>query len=42
MPEKNEEKNVKAYFVGTILTFLFSNLMLLVYGIFKTKEKNRK
>lgn len=42
MPKKNEEENVKAFFVGTILTFLFSNLMLLVYGIFKTKDNKRK
>lgn len=42
MPNQNEEKNVKSFFVGTILTFLFSNLMLLVYGIFKTRDHKRK
>lgn len=41
MPKKNEEKNVKAFFVGTVLTFLFSNFMLLIYGLFKTKEKKK-
>lgn len=41
MPKKNEEENVKAFFVGTLLTFLFSNLMLLVYAIFKTKDHKK-
>lgn len=41
MPKKNEKENVKAFYVGTVLTFLFSNLMLLIYGLLKTKDKKK-
>lgn len=41
MSKKNEEKQVDAFFVGTVLTFLFSNFMLLIYGLLKTRDKKR-
>ena len=41
MSKKNEEKQVGAFFVGTVLTFLFNNFMLLIYGLLKTRDKKR-
>lgn len=41
MPKKNEEENIKSFVKGSLLTFLFSNALLLIFGLFKTKGKKK-
>lgn len=41
MSKKSEEEGVKSFVVGSLLTFLFSNVFLLVYGLFKNRQKKR-
>lgn len=52
MPEKKPEENKneekkenggKTFVVGSLLAFLFSNVMLLIYGLFKgLRKKSRR
>lgn len=41
MSKKSEKKGVLSFVVGSLLTFLFSNVFLLVYGLFKNRGKKR-
>ncbi len=41
MPKK-EDKAGRTFVVGSLLAFLFSNLLLLVYGTLKTLSKKKK
>lgn len=42
MPKKKKDQGFIAFIVGSLLTFLFSNVFLLIYGLFRSRRKKRK
>lgn len=42
MSKKEKDSGFMSVIVGSLLTFLFSNVFLLIYGLFKTRDKKRK
>lgn len=42
MSKNKKEKGFISVIVGSLLTFLFSNVFLLIYGLFQSRKKGRK
>lgn len=42
MSKKEKDSGFLSVIVGSLLTFLFSNVFLLVYGLFKSRSKKSK